>query len=95
MQKLELDGQTFGRLTVLCEDGRSNAGKVQWICACECGTREVIVIGSKLVNGHTTSCGCKQREAASKTGKKYAHLLVHGARKPICTENGYLEARPQ
>jgi site-specific DNA-methyltransferase (adenine-specific) len=70
MQKLELDGQTFGRLTVLCEDGRSNAGKVQWICACECGTPEVIVIGSKLVNGHTTSCGCKQREAASKDGQE-------------------------
>ena len=85
MQKLELDGQTFGRLTVLCEDGRSNAGKVQWICACECGTREVIVIGSKLVNAHTRSCGCIQREAASRTGNRFKHLLQHPRR--LCTEN--------
>jgi hypothetical protein len=88
MQKLELDGQTFGRLTVLCEDSRSNAGKVQWICACECGTPEVIVIGSKLVNGHTTSCGCYQREICSQIGRKFKYLLVHGARQSSCTDNG-------
>jgi hypothetical protein len=68
-------------LTVVCEDGRTNAGKVCWVCRCSCGTDEepveVIVTGSKLVNGHTRSCGCIQREAASKTGQKFKHLLKH------------------
>ena len=83
---LELEGKTFGRLHVLARDGRTNAGKIRWLCECSCNPEkpvEVLVIGSKLVGGWTKSCGCIQREAAAKTGNRYAHLLVHGARKPV------------
>jgi len=92
---LELQGKTFGRLLVLARDGRTNAGKIRWLCQCSCNPEEpveVIVIGSKLVGGHTRSCGCIQREAAARTGNRFKHLLIPGDRrrkpKPICTENG-------
>lgn len=55
--KVDLTGQTFGRLAVIEEAGRSNAGKVLWRCLCECGN-ETIVIGGDLRSGRTTSCGC-------------------------------------
>jgi hypothetical protein len=60
--KVDLTGKTFGRLTVVEEAGRSNAGKVLWRCTCECGN-ETVVVGGDLRSGRTTSCGCGIREA--------------------------------
>ena len=55
---LELVGKTFGRLTVIAKNPILTASKnSQWDCVCVCGNR-VVAIGSKLINGHTTSCGC-------------------------------------
>lgn len=84
MQKLDLLNQTFERLTVIAEDGRTKQGKSLWVCKCSCQPEDssvtVIITGSKLTGGWTKSCGCLQREAARKTGNKFKHLLVHGDR---------------
>lgn len=53
----------FGRLFVLGEAGRVR-GAITWHVRCDCGERRVVV-GSDLRRGHTTSCGCAQREAVA------------------------------
>jgi len=35
---------------------------VKWWCQCSCGSEPIEVVGSSLVNGHTKSCGCYNRE---------------------------------
>jgi len=59
MNKLNLAGQRYGRLTVLHEySKRSDKGKaIQWVCQCDCGN-EVIVPVAYLRSRHKTSCGC-------------------------------------
>lgn len=68
MRKLELKGKKYGRLTVIkeCETKiRKKYDKnIYWICKCTCG-KETIVPATKLVSGHTKSCGCYQREKAA------------------------------
>lgn len=80
MSKLiDLTGQRFGRLVVVKRGENSNCGRVRWVCKCDCGA-ETLVLRQHLQSGHTTSCGCAQKEAATKWGKtglKKAHT-VHG-----------------
>jgi hypothetical protein len=60
-RKLDLTGQTFGRLTVLEEAGRAKDGKVRWLCVCDDGNK-LVVRSDNLRNGKTQSCGCLQQE---------------------------------
>jgi len=55
-----LTGQTFGRLTVV-EQLPSRNGKIYWVCKCNCG-KDIEVLGDKLKQGHTKSCGCLKAE---------------------------------
>lgn len=61
---IDLTGKKFGRLTVM---GRADnkSGRAAWHCLCEC-LNELVVIGSNLQMGNTTSCGCVHREQAAK-----------------------------
>lgn len=61
-------GMRYGRLTVLYRapahmQYRSPSGQTKacWVCRCDCGN-EVIVNGSNLESGRTTSCGCYRDE---------------------------------
>lgn len=63
-KKIDLTGQSFGRLVVIKEAGRNKFGHVMWLCKCDCGN-EVSVNGNSLRRGFTISCGCYQRELAS------------------------------
>lgn len=59
---LELIGLKFGRLTVQAKNPENNkSNNSQWDCVCACGNKTTVV-GSKLINGHTSSCGCFQIE---------------------------------
>lgn len=69
MKKLSLIGQTFGRLTVIGEGHKNKQGSYKWLCKCICG-KELEVLGSKLKNGHTKSCGCIVKEGIHKTHDK-------------------------
>ncbi len=57
-------GKKFGDLTVLAYDGKRD-NKHYWKCRCSCGN-ETSVCQSSLMNGHTTSCGCKNIPYAAK-----------------------------
>ena len=60
---IDLTGQKFGKLTVLLRV--ENMGtQPTWLCKCECdNTTEVQ--GGNLKNGHTTSCGCFNKEIST------------------------------
>lgn len=69
---LDLTGCVFGRLIVKERtEIRNNSGRVKWLCLCSCGN-ECLVTTACLRIGHTKSCGCLQREAASIQGFKNA-----------------------
>lgn len=74
-KKIDLTGQKFGRLTVLCEAGRDKSGNVLWECQCDCGNRCSGVIADNLRSGRTKSCGCFKRDRAVETNTK--HGKVH------------------
>lgn len=70
IKPLDLNGQTFGRLTVLNRDG-SQGSKARWLCLCVCGNT-VLKTSNDLTSGNTRSCGCLRREM---TAQK---LATHG-----------------
>ncbi len=61
----DLTGQKFNRLTVLGLGKRNASGQIQWKCKCDCGNI-VLATTTYLKTGHTKSCGCLNRESASK-----------------------------
>lgn len=62
----DLTGKKVGKLTVLYRDSGRDG---YWVCECECGGR-TSVIAKSLREGNTHSCGCIQREIASRTGTR-------------------------
>jgi hypothetical protein len=67
--RLQLIGQTFGRLTVIgnAPNYVSPGGQrhSQWLCRCECGI-EKILKGSDLRSGAIKSCGCWNSEVTTR-----------------------------
>ena len=61
----DLTDQRFGRLVVIEPTERRSSGRVVWLCVCDCGNKTE-VISSSLLNGHTKSCGCLQKEEVVK-----------------------------
>ena len=61
VQPLALNGQRFGRLTVLERCGTTKWGSCIWKCKCDCGNI-VEVPGINLRDGRTNSCGCLRKE---------------------------------
>ena len=64
---IDLTGKKFGRLTVIerAENRVQPSGLnvVMWLCECDCKNKtRLIVNGSNLRRGHTTSCGCYNKE---------------------------------
>lgn len=61
----DLTGKIFGKLKVQFRVQNDSQGNSFWLTSCQCGN-EIVVKGVSLRNGHTTSCGCVQRDNASK-----------------------------
>lgn len=58
VDKLELSGKVYGKLTVLREAFVKKPNWCRsWLCICSCG-KESVVQQANLRSGHTTSCGC-------------------------------------
>lgn len=85
----DLIGLVFGRLTVLERAENKILGgrkRTMWVCQCSCENKSIITVSTDLLNsGQTKSCGCLQKEKASKNGasklidltdKKYGKLTV-------------------
>lgn len=75
MKVLDLKGHKFGRLTVLERAGSTKHGAAKWLCKCECGN-EKVVNGEELRKGNVSSCGCLQKETATKHGMRQSRLYV-------------------
>lgn len=54
---LNLKGVKFNKLTVV-ERGEDIRRKTAWLCNCECGNKNILVIGEYLKSNRTKSCGC-------------------------------------
>lgn len=86
MQKVDLTGLKFSRLTVVSPVGSSD-GRALWHCVCDCGV-ELDVRANDLTSGNTKSCGCLRHEASvanikgqrrriiDMTGRRYGRLVV-------------------
>ena len=66
-QRIDITGKQFGRLTVIEYIGGS-----KWACRCLCGG-ESFVASADLRNGHTTSCGCVQKERAAQANTTHGY----------------------
>jgi len=71
----DLTGHKFGRLTVIAFAGRKvgppRNRPLLWLCECEC-TNKITTTTGCLKSGNTLSCGCYQKEQATKTA------TIHG-----------------
>ena len=66
-------GKKYGRWLVTAFAGFNSEVKPRrsmWVCICECGT-ERTMNSQTLTDGASYSCGCFQREAASKANKTH------------------------
>lgn len=61
----DLSGQKFNRWTVIERAPNNKDSDAMWFCRCECG-QERKVKGGFLRSGESQSCGCYQRECASR-----------------------------
>ena len=68
--KLDLKGQRFGRLTVI-KFHHSDEKDRYWECKCDCGNI-ILCTTRRLRSNNTKSCGCLQKETASKNSKESA-----------------------
>lgn len=66
----DLKGKIFTRLTVKEVDNVKTTQRKRtcYICQCECGN-VISVISSQLLNGHTKSCGCLQKDKVNELNK--------------------------
>ena len=66
--KIDLTGQKFGRLYVESLFDTKHGARFE--CICDCGNK-TIQRGYDLRKGNVVSCGCYQRENASKNMRKW------------------------
>lgn len=75
-RRLQLAGETFGRLTVVKLLNATN-GNTIWKCRCVCG-RTMTASGSALHRGRVTTCGC--RKSWGKISGRYWCAVRNGAK---------------
>ena len=74
--KLNLDGQKYGRLTVLKYS--HNKGKTRYMeCLCDCGNIKAVAV-AELRSGGTKSCGCLARDILLERNYKHGNCIRKG-----------------
>ena len=61
---IDITGHRFGRLTAVSRHDKPG-NRWRWLCRCDCGKAVIVQIGS-LRSGNGKSCGCLQKEIASR-----------------------------
>lgn len=69
-------GTTFGRLTVIGGTRTSNDRQAM-LCLCECGQQKIVQV-TKLLSGHTKSCGCLRRAVIDLTRLNPGEVPLYG-----------------
>ena len=72
MNKINMVGKTFGRLTVKAETPKLVSGQHVLYCVCSCGG-VAFCLGYDLRSGNTKSCGCYQKDMCSDSNTKHGH----------------------
>lgn len=82
----DLTGQKFGKLTIKCraESKIDTSGKprTRWICDCDCGNKNIIVLGDYLKRSKSPSCGCEtsknrvEKNRTNNIGEKHGRLTI-------------------
>ena len=86
MPLIDLTGQRYGRLMVDSRANNDKQNRARWLCICDCGNKK-IVSAYHLINGHTTSCGCYQKEVVSVAKRKSNSFIVDGKVATVYTSN--------
>ena len=73
MKKIDLTNQTFSKLKVIKENGRTKHRNIIWECLCECGTI-TNVPSNDLIHKNTFSCGCHRSENMRRIGHKNGYI---------------------
>lgn len=73
-------GERYGRLVIKEYDHKDQYGRYIYKCQCDCGNTAIVAYTS-MRTGHTTSCGCYNREQSSadhdsRIGKKFNMLTI-------------------
>lgn len=70
MKGYDLINKKFNRLTIIEKTNQRKSRSIIWKCSCECGNI-TYVSSTNLVKGYIKSCGCYQKELASKSNKTH------------------------
>lgn len=73
MVAMDIIGEKYGRLTVIAYDGKDGE-HVMVKCKCDCGNY-IRTRRSRVISGHTKSCGCYRRDKMFKHGKRNTKLF--------------------
>lgn len=84
----DLEGQKFGRLTVIGFVGIENK-RTLWFCKCRCGNIKKVDAGS-LKKGEIVSCGCFSKEATKERSTTHGHTKNGQSSMTFATWQGML-----
>ena len=73
-KRLDLIGQSYGRLTVQALSHINKQHRTYWKCVCSCGA-VAIARGAHLLNGNIRSCGCFAKECT--VARSTTHGMTH------------------
>jgi len=85
---INIDGQKFGRLTVLGDSGIRKGKRIIINCRCECGNLFQVRKGD-LLNGKTGSCGCLRRDVVVSRNIERRGIMADNWRGGKFKSNGY------
>jgi hypothetical protein len=74
MQRVNLVGNKYGKLTVIAFAGVRNE-RTTWKCLCECGNEVVVERNNLRASGHTQSCGCYRERRVVEANITHGHYL--------------------
>ena len=82
----DLTGQKIGKLTIKrrAESKIDSSGRprTRWLCDCDCGNKDIIVLGDYLQRSKNPSCGCNARKnrieknRTNNIGEKHGRLTI-------------------
>jgi hypothetical protein len=76
---IDIANQRFGRVVAIKSVGLDHYNQRLWLCHCDCGKEKIIKTGAlRRKNKPTRSCGCIQREHASRLGRTKETHGMHG-----------------
>jgi len=87
---IDLTGQRFGKLKVIRRVESRIKNKPEWLCKCDCGNKST-VMGYRLRDGVTKSCGCVKRNVLGNITRKHGHTANRKPSRTYSTWHGMMQ----